>query len=97
MSTTNTPAEPINARQALIVAAGIPWTRSRADLVAAAGHVLAAQKLITWDADETIDLAMDRLIDMLDCAISRKPHRLRETLLELADELLAAAIEEEAI
>ena len=83
-TTTPTPAQPNYARQALIDSAGL--TISRPDLVAAAGHVLAAQELITGDSYSTPDLALYRLIDMLGGD--------HETLAELADELLSAAIEE---
>ena len=86
MSTTPIPAQPGYARQALIDSAGL--TISRPDLVAAAGHVLAPQELITGDSYSTPDLALYRLIDMLGGD--------HETLAELADELLSAAIEETA-
>ena len=84
MSTTPTPAQPNYARQALIDSAGL--TVSRSDLIAAARHVLAAQKLITGDSDSTLDLALYRLIDLLGGD--------HETFAELADELLSAAIED---
>jgi hypothetical protein len=81
MSTTNTPAQAEFASQALIDAAGV--TVSRSDLVAAAGHVLSAQRLITGDSVSTPDLALYRLIDMLG-----GDHN--ETLGKLANELLDA-------
>jgi hypothetical protein len=84
MSATPTPAQPGYASQALIDSAGL--TLSRSDLIAAAGHVLASQRLITGDSDSTLDLALYRLIDMLGGD--------HETFGELADELLSAAIEE---
>ena len=84
MSATNTPAQAEYASQTLLDAAGV--TLSRADAIAAAGHVLAAQELITGDSDSTPDSALYRLIDMLGGD--------HETLAELADELLSAAIEE---
>ena len=62
---------------------------ARTDAVAVAAHVLSAQKLITGpttgEIGDTLDLALDRLVGLIgaDTPANR----------ELADELLAVAIE----
>lgn len=65
-------------------------TVSRESAVEAAGYVIRAQRLITGDSvgeiGDSLDLALYRLIDMLGGD--------HERFARLADDLLAAAIEE---